>query len=128
MKPTKKSDYIRIELPATWKQEIREERVGSDGRVFLGVEGYTGFYALWVVEPEIKLEAKHHEDYQLYFIAKVKGAEKGVKKIKSHGRATIGKKHAHKKVLVVIFKKELDENEVSILEDIAKDKPPITTG
>ncbi|MFO8110729.1 MAG: hypothetical protein R6U17_09485 [Thermoplasmata archaeon] len=117
MKEDDKLKYYKIELPAPWNCEIKEERAGSDGRVFLGEE-YTGVYALWVVDPEIKLEGKPRKDYTLYFTGKVNGTDSGISQALSNGRVTVGGKHAHKKVLMLLFKEELTDVEISILEDM----------
>ena len=117
MKEDEKANYYKIELPAPWNCEIKEERSGSDGRIFLGEE-YMGAHALWVVEPKIKLEAQQSKDFDLYVIAKVKGIRKGVSKVMSAGRVNIGKWNPHKKALIFLFKEELTDVELSILEDL----------
>lgn len=117
MKEDEKGRYFKIELPAPWNCEIKEDRSGSDGRVFLGEE-YTGAYVLWVVEPKIKLEAQPRKDFDLYFIVKVNGAQKGISRALSNGRVNVRKYNPHKKVLMFLFKEELTDVELSILEDL----------
>ncbi|GEM_PF-3898672 len=118
MNDIEKDEFYKIELPAPWKIEIKEEVASIDGRVFLGDE-FSGAYTLWTVEPRIELEAKPRKDYSLYLICKIKGEDKGVSRALSNGRVTIGNEHAHKKVLLHIFKKDLTPVEISILEQVA---------
>lgn len=107
--------YYKIDLPASWDIHIKEECASSDGRVFLG-PGFAGSQILWIVEPKIGFEVQSKEKDMLHFLGKVNGNYKGVSKALSNGRLTVGKKHAHKRILMFIVKEELSEVEFSLLK------------